>query len=64
MDCFWLSLSLLVERAWWGGGMLQEIHELSDVFHWHHLPPPKTKKQNIVVLFVLSFGQAGCQTGP
>ena len=62
MDCFWLSLSLLEERIQWGGGMFQETHELSDVFHWHRLQ--KKPKQNIVVLFVLSFGQAGCQTGP
>lgn len=44
-------------------GMVQYLHELSDVFLWHRLQT-KRKNQNIVVLFVLSFGQAGCQTGP
>lgn len=60
MDCFWLSLSLLVESTLWVEGYFKKF--MSSLISFIGIIT-KTK-QNIVVLFVLSFGQAGCQTGP
>lgn len=61
MDCFWLSLSLLVERAQGWRGCFKKF--MSSLMSFIGIVSQKPK-QNIFVLFVLSFGQAGCQTGP
>lgn len=36
-----------------GGGMFQEIHELSDIFHWHHLKN-KTKHCCVICFIIWS----------
>lgn len=35
-------------------GMFQEIHELFDVFHWHHLPKAKTKHCCVICFIIWS----------
>ena len=35
-------------------GVFQEIHELSDVFHWHHLQKAKTKHFCVICFIIWS----------
>lgn len=53
VDCFWLSLVTSSGKYIVGGGMFQEIHELSAIFLWHHLKN-KTKHCCVICFIIWS----------